>query len=126
MTAIGGPVESVTIAGREFPATADSDTTRKLGGKENTIEMNGNGTGRLIKTPVPAGLKGLVISCDDSRQDEEYLQEIQAGDFVPVAITYASGITYQGTGQITGELNFSNMSTSCAFDLECPGVLSPQ
>ena len=127
MTAIGGSIESITIAGREFAVAADADTGRKLGGTENTIEMNGNGTGRIIKTPIPSGLTGLVVSCDDSRGDQEFLEDIKNGNnFVPVAPTYASGITYQGVAIITGELVFNNQSSTMAFDMQGAGKFTKQ
>lgn len=127
MAAIGGSIESITIGGREFAVTVDADTGRKLGGSENTIEMNGNGTGRIIKTPVPSGLTGIVVSCDDSRGDHEFLEGIKNGnDFVPVAPTYASGVTYQGTAIITGELSFSNQSSTCTFDMQGAGTFTKQ
>ena len=127
MAIIGGSIESITIAGREFAVTADADAGRKLGGSENEIQMNGNGTGRIIKSPVPSGLTGLVVSCDDTRGDQEFLNGIKNGnDFVPVAPTYASGVTYQGTAIITGELSFSNQSSTCAFDMQGAGEFTQQ
>lgn len=127
MAAIGGSVESITIAGREFAVTADADTNRKLGGSENEVQMNGNGTGRIIKTPVPSGLTGLVVQCDDTRGDHEFLQEVKDGnDFVPTAVTYAGGQTYQGTAIITGELTYSSQSATCAFDMQGAGTFTKQ
>jgi hypothetical protein len=127
MAAIGGSVESITIAGREFAVTADADTNRKLGGFENEIGMNGNGTGRILKTPVASGLTGMVVQCDDTRGDHEYLEGIKNGnDFVPVAVTYASSETYQGTAIITGELQYSSQASTCAFDMQGAGTFTKQ
>lgn len=127
MAAIGGSVESINVAGREFAVTADADTNRKLGGTENEIQMNGNGTGRIIKTPVASGLTGMVVQCDDTRGDHEFLEEVKNGnDFVPTAVTYASGETYQGTAIITGELQFSSQSSTCAFDMQGAGTFTKQ
>lgn len=127
MAAVGGSVESITVDGREFPATGDADTNRKLGGAENEVQMNGNGTGRIIKTAVASGLTGLVVQCDDTRGDHEYLEGIKNGnDFVAVAITYASGVTYQGSAIITGELNYSSQASTCAFDMQGAGAFTKQ
>ena len=61
MTAVGGSIESVTLDGRNFPATADAAAERKLGGFENESQANGDGTARLIKTRVPWSLDGLTL-----------------------------------------------------------------
>ncbi len=127
MPAIGGSIESVTLDGREFAVTADAEALRKLGGFENEVMMNGNGTARLIKTRVPLGIDGLVIETDDSRGDSEFIKELtDRNDFFPVAITYASGITYQGTAQVTGENASSSQSATQAISLMGPGILTRQ
>lgn len=118
MSATGGSIESVTLKGREFPATADADVTRKLGGYENELQPNGNGTARNIKTRVLPAFTGVTVECDDSRGDHEFLQDIADGEeLVPVAVTYASGATYQGKGTIVGELGSSNQNATASFDI---------
>lgn len=118
MSATGGSIESVTLKGREFPATADADVTRKLGGYENELQPNGNGTARNIKTRVLPAFTGITVECDDSRGDHEFLQDIADGEeLVPVAVTYASGATYQGKGTIVGELGSSNQNATASFDI---------
>ena len=127
MPAIGGSIESITLDGREFAATADAEAQRKLGGSENEIQMNGNGTGRLIKTKVAWSLDGVTIEIDDSRGDQEFIKELtDRNDYYPIAITYASGLTYQGTGQVVGENAASSQSTSQAVSLMGPGTLTKQ
>ena len=118
MAVVGGSVESVTLNGREFAVTADADINRKLGGKEAEVQANGNGTSRIIKTAVPASFTGIVVECDDSRGDNELLQDISDGnEFIPVTITYASGVTYMGTATISGELQYSSQNATCSFDI---------
>lgn len=127
MTAVGGSVESVSLDGREFPVAADAEIQRKLGGFENEAQANGNGTARLIKTRVPNSFTGLVVEVDDSRGDHEFLQELSNRfDFFPVAVTYASGVTYQGVSQIVSELQVSSQSATAAFDMMGPGELTKQ
>lgn len=127
MPAIGGSIESVTLDGREFAVAADAEAQRKLGGDENELAMNGNGTGRLLKTKVGWSLDGVVIETDDSRGDQEFVQDlVDRNDFYPVAITYASGITYQGTGQVIGENPASSQSATQAVSLMGPGKMVPQ
>ena len=96
MPATGGSIESVTLDGREFPAAADAEAQRKLGGFENEVQPNGNGTARVIKTRVPWSLDGLTIEIDDSRGDHEFIQELaDRNTEFPVALTrfrrYLSG-----------------------------------
>ncbi len=127
MAAVGGSIESITLDGREFPVAADAEAQRKLGGFENEVLANGDGGARLIKTRVPLSINGLTVETDDSRGDHEFLQEIADGtDFVALAITYASGEVYQGTAQITGEMQSSSQNATTALSLKGPGVLTKQ
>ena len=127
MSAIGGSIESVNIDGREFAVTADADVSRKLGGKENELMPNGNGTARVIQTTNVWSLSGVVVQVDDTLGDHEFLQAIaDAGTLVAVGITYASGENYQGRGIVAGELTASNQSASAALDLQGEGKLRRQ
>ena len=71
--AIGGSIEEITLSGRSFAVAADAEAQRKLGGFENEVLANGNGTARLIKTRVPLSIDGLTLEVDDDRGDQEYL-----------------------------------------------------
>jgi hypothetical protein len=127
MSAQGGSIESFTISGREFPATADADVTRILGGFNVELLPNGDGTSRRIKTRVLPGFTGCVVECDDARADQEFLQDIIDGEvLVPIAATYASGIVYQGRATIVGELGSSNQSATASFDIKGEGKFTPQ
>ena len=127
MAATGGSIESVTIAGREFPATADADVGRKLGGFESSIEPNGNGTARKILARSVPGFSGIVVECDDARGDQEFAQDIaNSPDFVPVFVTYLSGAVYQGRGTIIGELVYNNQSSTLSFDIGGEGKFTQQ
>ncbi len=127
MPSIGGSIESVTLAGRNFPVPADVEAQRKLGGFENEVQANGDGTARLIKTRVPLMLTGLTIQIDDSRGDHEFLQALaNRNDYFPIAITYASGLTYQGTAQITDELQTGSQNATGTLSLSGPGGLTKQ
>ncbi len=127
MAAIGGPIESVTFDGREFPVAADAESQRKMGGFENEIQSNGNGTARLIKTRVPLGIDGLTLESDDSRGDHEFIQALaNRKDYFAVAITYSSGITYQGIAQIVGDIQSSSQNATVAVSIMGPGELTRQ
>lgn len=127
MSANGGSIDSVTLAGRIFAVAADAEAQRKLGGFENEVVANGDGTARLIKTRVPLSLDGMTLEVDDDRADQEFVQGLQnRNDFFPIAITYASGITYQGTAQIVGETQASSQSATMTVSLMGPGILTKQ
>jgi len=127
MTAIGGSIQEVHLDGRPFSVAADAEAQRKLGGWENSYMPNGNGTGRLGKTRVGMKLDGLTLETDDDNGDAEFLQELaNRKGFWPLAIVLASGKTYQGTGQITGEMQTSTQSQTTAVTLEGPGDMTPQ
>lgn len=127
MPAIGGSIESVTMDGRSFSVATDAEVQRKLGGFENEVLSNGDGTARLIKTRVPLSLDGITIETDDDRGDHEFLQELSnRNDYWALSITYASGTTYQGTAQIVGETQVSSQSATASISLMGPGVLTKQ
>ncbi len=127
MPAVGGSIESINLSGREFAVAADAEAQRKLGGFENEVQANGNPTARLIKTRVPLSLSGITVEIDDSRGDQEFLQELaDRNDYWPLGITYASGITYQGSAQLVGENPASSQSATAAIDLMGPGKLTRQ
>jgi len=127
MADVGGPIEAVALDGRNFAVAADAEVQRKLGGFENELQPNGNGLARTIKTRVTWSLDGLNISVDDSRGDQEFVQELsdRFEDF-PIVITYVSGAVYNGTGQIVGETQYSNQSATMAVSLAGPGKLTAQ
>lgn len=127
MAAVGGSIESVSLDGRTFSVAADAEAQRKLGGFENEVQANGDGTARVIKTRVPLMIDGLTLSVDDSRGDHEFLQALaNRKDFFPISLTYASGSTYQGRAIITGELQASSQNATAAVSLSGPGILTRQ
>lgn len=127
MPAIGGSLESVTLDGRIFSVAADSDVQRKLGGFENENMPNGDGTMRLIQTRVAWQLDGFSLSLDDDRGDQEFLQALaNRKAYFPIVATYPSGKNYQGTGQITGELQGSSQNATGSVVLGGPGELTSQ
>jgi acyl-CoA synthetase (NDP forming) len=127
MPAVGGSIESVTLKGRNFAVAGDAEAQRKLGGFENEVQSNGDGTARLIKTRVPLSIDGLTLEIDDDRGDQEFLQSLSnENDFWPMSITYASGSTWQATAQIVGETQTGSKNATASVSFMGPGVLSPQ
>lgn len=127
MAAVGGSIVIVSLDGRSFPVAADADSQRKLGGFENEVQSNGDGSARMVKTRVPANIDGLTLSMDDGRGDHEFLQAlVDRNAFFPAAIVYANGETYQGTLQIVGEMQVGSQATTASVTLSGPGVLTRQ
>lgn len=127
MPAVGGSIQSITLSGREMAVAADAEAQRKIGGFENEVQANGNGSARIIKTRVPLSLDGLIVEIDDVRGDAEYLQELSnRSDFFPVLINYASGVSYSGSAQLVGETQVSSQSATASVSLMGPGILTRQ
>ena len=123
----GGSFVSIVLDGREFAVAADAEGQTKLGGFENDLQANGDGSARVIKTRVPWSIDGLTLAVDDINGDHEFLQELadRPGTF-PVAITMPSDVVWQGVGQITGELQVSSTNAVAAVSLMGPGGLTRQ
>lgn len=114
---IGGPILNVSLAGRQFAVAADADGTRKMGGFENEVSPNGDGSGRTIKTRVNPTLTGLTLAIDDDRSDAEYIQDLQDGNPFDIGATFANGATMSFRGVITGETGVSTMNATASMDL---------
>lgn len=127
MPAVGGSIQSISIRGRIFPVASDAEANKKLGGFENEVQANGDGTARLVKTRVPWAIDGLQIEINDDRADHEFLQEIADGlEFVSITMELASGTVYEGTGTITDEVQASSQNATATIKVGGPGSLSAQ
>jgi hypothetical protein len=127
MAVVGGSMESVSIARRLFAVASDASASRKLGGFENEVEANGNATARMVKTRAPWSIDGLQITVDDNRGDQEFLQDVaNRNEWVPMAITLASNVVYDGLGTITGEIQHDSQNSTATVSLSGPGELNKQ
>lgn len=129
MAAIGGSIESVSIDGRTFAVAADAEAQRSIGGFQNEVQMNGNGTARQSKTRTAWSVSGLTVEIDDSRGDQEFLQEIADGsEFVPIAMSLASGEVYQGEGTIAGDemISMNTQNATAEITISGPGRMTRQ
>jgi hypothetical protein len=127
MTAIGGPIVEVNIGGRGFPATADANAQRSLGGYQAEKLPNGDQSARTKLTPFPWYINSVTIECDDDRDDQRYLQQlVNAGADVPITVTFTSNAIYQGVGLPVGALEYVNETTSIQCNLSGGGELTKQ
>lgn len=128
MAAVGGPLESITIAGRSFPVVADADANIDLGGFSAEMSPNGDGTARDLMSRKPWKVDGITIAIDPDREDLEYLQDKanSPGGRYPITITLVSGVTYQGRGKPTGDLKMGTKESTAGIELSGPGELAQQ
>jgi hypothetical protein len=127
MPAVGGSIQSITIRGRIFPVASDAEANKKLGGFENEVQANGDGTARKIMTRVPWAIDGLQVEINDDKGDHEFLQEIaDLKDYVSIEMELASGTIYVGTGTITDEIQGSSQNATATIKVSGPGKLEAQ
>lgn len=127
MTAVGGSIEEVSIAGRAFAVPADNEAQIGIGGSSNEVQLNGNSTGRLIKTRVALKLDGLLVEVDHSNGDLIFLQErADSADFFVFSATLADGTVYQGIAQIVDEVLGSSQNATAAISIAGPQKLTAQ
>jgi hypothetical protein len=117
----GGSMTTLSIKGRIFAVVADNDAKRKLGGYSNKVEMNGDGSARLIKLLEPWEVGDVVVSCDDTRGDQQFLKSIQEEqDFVRCLFSFPMA-DYSGNGQLTDQVEFSSQSATAKLSFMGPG-----
>lgn len=127
MSGIGGPIGELTLSGRYFSVAEDAESNRKIGGDENEVQMNGDGTARLIKTVVAWSNDGLAVSCDDDNKDQEFLQSLaDRKGFFDITVGYNNGAIWQGTGQIVGEIAYSSKNATATVALVGTGKFTQQ
>lgn len=123
----GGSIEEVSIGGRAFSVPGDNEAQLKIGGFTNETQMNGNGTGRLIKTRVANGVDGLLVDIDHAAGDLIFLQDTaNSKKFWDITVTLADGAVYQGKSQISGDFSGSTQSATAAITLSGPGTYTLQ
>lgn len=102
-----GPLESITIKGRRFAVAEDDTTNINLGGKNNEVYANGDGTVRVQQSRVPSSVEGINIIFDPDKDDDGYLSEIkETGDLFDCSITANDGTIFSGSMQLIGDLIF--------------------
>lgn len=124
MSTTGGSVLSVSMNGVQYSVPADADFTDQFGGFQNEMQANGDGTTRLIKTRVPGVISGVVVNCDNSRQDREAIEALRAGkELFDLVVEYADGALYSGRAQVTGEPSYSSQNSTMSLNLSIEGKM---
>ena len=108
---IHGALQSLEVKGRYFKVAHDGAGNKDIGGKNNELGMNGDGTFRVLQSVVPGQIGDKQLECEDGRGDQEYLQGL-ANDGLPqpIVATYADNTSYTGDLVITGELKKDNQT----------------
>ncbi|HAV1412731.1 hypothetical protein P3521_03770 [Vibrio parahaemolyticus] len=115
---VWGSIRRIALDGRDFPVAADGESDRNLGGYENEVEMNGDSSVRLIKKVVSAAIDSIPIAIDDSRNDQEYLKDLESlSGLFGCEVEYASGAIYGGQVQIVGGIKVGSMKGTAEISL---------
>lgn len=132
MSAIGGSVRNISIAGRSFTLAADADVELDIGGFSNELQANGDGTVRVIKTRKPWGASGMPVSIDPARNDLEFLQGCADGKdagedgLYDMTVTLVNNVTYQGRGIVADDLKFSTQNSTAEITVSGSDALTQQ
>jgi hypothetical protein len=113
-----GSIKTVSIKSRLFSVAGDVDAKLNLGGRENEVQPNGDGTVCIVQTVSASDISGLKLRISDTRRDQEFLAEVQGlADVVPITLTKASGLTYRGKMQIVGKIEVSTKDQTAEIQL---------
>ena len=125
MSAQGGSMKGISIGGREFKVTADSDSGRDFGGYTRNAAPNGDLTARALMTAKVWKSGAITIEIDNSIGDQEYLDSIAASpDDYDCILSYVDNTDYGGQGNIEGDIVYSSSNASASIELTGPGKLT--
>lgn len=114
-----GCIESIVINGRRFTCDAEDACSITYGGFNNEVKPNGDGSNRLVKSRHAGKIEGLNIITDNSRDDQEFLQESQDSlEFFDVSATEIDGTVLGGKMQLTEALANDLKEGSTSITLE--------
>jgi len=112
-----GALKRIQINGRPFAVSGENAGNRVLGGRENEVSKNGDGTTRILQKEVTWKLSDVEISTDMA--GHQFVQDIaNAGEEVPIMWTLANNAIVAGIGIPTGPIEFDQMTglLKCTFE----------
>jgi hypothetical protein len=119
MTAQGGPLINISIAGRTFPVAQDSDPPRDIGGLQNDVEMNGDKTSRVVSEVMPGKIGPVAIVIDDANDDQQFIQTIKdEAQKVDCSAEYITGAIYYAQMAITDATEFAPKASTMEVTLK--------
>lgn len=127
MTAIGGPIQELSWAGRTFKSAGDASVSISLGGKNITIEPNGDSSVRPVQTVMAWSCEGAALNIDPDMGDLEFLQAgTDAARQEVFTVTLCEGSVYQGRGYVVGEIKVDTSKSTAAVNFGGGGKLTKQ
>lgn len=125
--AVGGPIKNVNLAGRSFDVDGENEVEMFSGGWTNEVVANGNGSGRIIKTPKTGEANKIPLILDDDRNDEEYIKELRnSHDWFKASFTDINDNTYSADVQIVGDSVTNKKTMVMEVDLKARDVFTQQ
>ncbi len=125
--AVGGPIKNVILEGRYFDVEGDNEVEMFSGGWTNEVTPNGNGSGRIIKTPKTGEANKLPIIIDDDRGDEEFIKELRnRHSWIKASFTDINDNTFSGDVQIVGDSVTNKKTMVMEIDLKARDVFTKQ
>lgn len=104
-----GALKRIQIKGRPFAVSGENAGNRTLGGRENEVSKNGDGTVRVLQKEVTWKLADVEMATDISGQ--QFIQDIaDLGEEVPIMWTLANDAIVAGIGIPTGPIEFDQMT----------------
>ena len=128
MPLAAGPIKQMSFAGRAFLAKGQSAGTLRNGGFSTTRNSNGDqNTSTREMTPVPWVFEGQEISLDLSKDDFQYITDLNNSvDDFDVVITWRNGDTWGGLGNFDGEPpEYNAMTAGSSVTLKGDGEVKP-
>mgnify|MGYP006262595373 CR=1 FL=1 len=90
-----------------------------LGGYSNEVTPCGGGAAIVVQTAIVSSIESLMVGIDNDNDDLKFLQDIaDAGEFVPVTVSYADGNTFSGELLITEPPAYDAGKATCELKLQ--------
>lgn len=125
--AVGGPIKSVNLEGRAFNVEGENEVELFSGGWTNEVTPNGNGTGRIIKSPKTGEANKLSIIIEDDRNDEDFIKELRnRHGWIKASFTDINDNVYSGDVQIVGDSVTNKKTMVMEIDLKARDVFTKQ
>ncbi len=122
---IGGTIEMISLDGSSFSVPEDVDCQIKMGGFENEVLANGDGTGRVKRMRVMWSVKSGKLAVSFADGDPALIQELaDRGTQFPIVIKLADDSKLNGVGTIIGEVVMSSAESTATLELSGSGTLS--
>lgn len=123
---VGGVAIEASLNGRIFPCSSDASVSIDVMSTANEMLVSGNGTNILKISPKTQKIEGLTVSISDSKNDLEYLQDLQAtGTFFAISVLLRNGKRWSsGSMVMTGDIMLNTTETTAEITLEGTGLTS--